>query len=134
MFAVDVSNLSCEAGDMPALHRKSARMCIEGAGSTPSSAGASRPADSREEKLYSNADVSKMVKEAVSHAVSHTKDKYEKILQEKLAGLPFHPTSALLRNLMHSSPPLSEQYQQFVRFNEDYLSRAMKDSPHDYIS
>jgi hypothetical protein len=30
--------------------------------------------------------------------------------------------------------PLPEQYQQFVRFNEDYLSRAMKDSPHDYIS
>ena len=27
-----------------------------------------------------------------------------------------------------------EQYQQFVRFNEEYLSRAMKDGPHDYIS
>jgi hypothetical protein len=32
-----------------------------------------------------------MVKDAVSSALAHTKEKYEKILQEKLAGLFFFP-------------------------------------------
>jgi hypothetical protein len=39
-----------------------------------------------QEKLYTNADVSKMVKEAVSAAVACTRENYEKILQDKLAG------------------------------------------------
>ena len=77
---------------MPSLHRKSARMRVDTAdASTNSSSAASctalaGSADPSQEKLYSNADVSKMVKEAVSSAVSRTKEVYEKILQEKLAG------------------------------------------------
>jgi hypothetical protein len=77
---------------MPSLHRKTARMRVESAVSaTNSSAAASSTAlscsaDPSQEKLYSNADVSKMVKEAVSSAVSRTKEVYEKILQEKLSG------------------------------------------------
>lgn len=81
---------------MPALHRKTARMRLESIGtaalssapsssalssSTPSSSG-----DAAQEKLYTNSDMSKMIKEAVLSAVCQTKDKYEKILQEKLAG------------------------------------------------
>lgn len=72
---------------MPALHRKSARMRLESASAAPSSAVSNRSGESSDDKLYSNADVSKMVKEAVTAAVAHTKDAYEKILQEKLAGL-----------------------------------------------
>jgi hypothetical protein len=84
-FAVNVSSLSCEAQDMPALHRKVARMRCESYAAASTSCAAS----SSEEKVYSNADVSKMVKDAVSSAVAHTKEMYEKILQEKLAGLFF---------------------------------------------
>ncbi len=43
--------------------------------------------EAAQEKLYTNADVSKMIKEAVSTAVSQTKEQYEKVLQDKLAGL-----------------------------------------------
>jgi len=91
-FSVDVSSLACEASDMPALYRKTARMRLESIGtsasspapsssaqssSTPSSSG-----DAAQEKLYTNSDVSKMIKEAVSSAVCQTKDKY----QEDFAG------------------------------------------------
>ena len=127
---------------MPALHRKSARVRLESPApsSTTSCGGVSQ------EKLYTNADVSKMVKEAVSNAVSHTKDVYEKILQEKLAGMKncfFGLFCFVLVWFIFfcfvfvstvDSASRAEQYQQFVRFNEDYLSRAMKDGPHDYIS
>lgn len=68
---------------MPALHRKSARMRFE----SPAPSGATSCGGASQDKLYTNADVSKMVKEAVSNAVSYTKDVYEKILQEKLAGM-----------------------------------------------
>lgn len=87
IFSVDAASLSCETSDMPALHRKSARMRLESASAAPSSAVSNRSGESSDDKLYSNADVSKMVKEAVTAAVAHTKDAYEKILQEKLAGL-----------------------------------------------
>ena len=93
---MDVSSLTCEASDMPALHRKTARMRLESiapaaSSSAPSSSAlsSSTPSSSGEaaqEKLYTNTDVSKMIKEAVLSAVCQTKDKYEKILQEKLAG------------------------------------------------
>jgi hypothetical protein len=94
---VDVSSLACEASDMPALHRKTARMRLESIGTAASSSAtssssaqlsstASSSGDAAQEKLYTNSDVSKMIKEAVSSAVCQTKDKYEKILQEKLAG------------------------------------------------
>jgi hypothetical protein len=130
-FAVDVSSLSCETSDMPALHRKSARMRLD----SPAPSSTTLCGGVSQEKLYTNADVSKMVKEAVSNAVSHTKDVYEKILQEKLAGMKncFCLFCFVFVSKVDSASR-AEQYQQFVRFNEDYLSRAMKDGPHDYIS
>ncbi len=82
---VDVSSLSCDAHDMPALHRKISRLRHEGFVAATSSCTSSAVSVAQE-KLYSNADVSNMVKDAVSTAVAHTKEKYEKILQEKLAG------------------------------------------------
>ncbi len=69
---------------MPSLHRKAARARFESAVSATASSAATP--DPSQEKLYTNADVSKMVKEAVCNAVSHTKEFYDKILQEKLAG------------------------------------------------
>ena len=93
---MDVSSLTCEASDMPALHRKTARMRLESIGTAASSSAPSSSAlssstpsssgEAAQEKLYTNTDVSKMIKEAVLSAVCQTKDKYEKILQEKLAG------------------------------------------------
>ena len=79
-FTVDASSLACEASDMPSLHRKAARARFESAVSATASSAATP--DPSQEKLYTNADVSKMVKEAVCNAVSHTKNSMRKFCRK----------------------------------------------------
>jgi hypothetical protein len=88
---------------MPALHRKVARLRSESF-VAPSASTILSGAGATQEKLYSNVDVSKMVKDAVCTAVAHTKETYEKILQEKLAGWHFFGVPQIFRHFL--TPPL----------------------------
>ncbi|KAN0024761.1 hypothetical protein ACTFIV_009170 [Dictyostelium citrinum] len=65
-----------------------------------------------QQKLFTLAEVEEIVKKAVKQNEENLKQEYEKIVKEKLI----------------------EQYQCFSRYNEDYLSRQMKESEYSYIS
>jgi hypothetical protein len=79
---------------------------------TPRTSTAGGDKEAKGDKMYSHEELTSIVSKVVQQREAALREDYNNLLQAKL----------------------SEQFQSFTKFNEDYISRQIKGNPFSYVS
>lgn len=74
--------------------------------------------------MFSTEDVQHILAQAIEETKDRVRKQYDQVLQERYTFLTFSANG--LR--------LTEQYENFCRFNQDHIHRKMESSQFDYMS